>query len=164
MKGVSRIDSGGTHGWFVRVFRDTKVHSKMFSDGVNGGRDKALQAAMAYREEYVRQHPPDFAARRLKKRLQKNNKTGVSGVCETYGRSRSGEKMPCFGVTWNPEPGKPRCKKFHFSKYGDREAALEAATEFRKAREEEILQSVTGKRRAVTRRNGTSSDRRSKKG
>ena len=32
MKGISRIDSNGTHGWFVRVYRNGKTYSKLYSD------------------------------------------------------------------------------------------------------------------------------------
>ena len=85
--------------------------------------------------------------KRLRTKVQRNNKTGVTGVSETYGRAMGGRgaKMPCFNVSWNPEPGLARSKKFFFSKFGSREAALEAAIEFRKEREAEIVQSVLGK-------------------
>lgn len=50
-KGICRIDSGYTHGWFVRIYRKGKTHSKFFSDLKNRGKDKALLLALAYREE-----------------------------------------------------------------------------------------------------------------
>ena len=144
MKGISRIDSKHTHCWFVRIYRDGKVHSKSFSDGVYGGKAKSLKAAQEYKEEYEREHPPSYASTRLRLKPLSNNATGVVGVSETYGRAQSnkGAKMPCFSVTWVPIPNKPRCKKFYFSKYGDRESAFEAAVEFRKAREREILEGL----------------------
>jgi len=145
MKGISRIDSKSTHGWFVRVYRDSKVHAKFFSDGVHRGREAALQIACAYRDSYERENPPNHFSRRVYSKRQRNNKSGVTGVSETHGRARGGrgEKMPCFNVSWNPYPGVARSKKFYVSKYDDREAALNAAIEFRKAREVEILQSIT---------------------
>ena len=51
MKGISRIDSGNTFGYFVRGYRNTKVFSKFFSDARNGGKRKALQAAKAFRDD-----------------------------------------------------------------------------------------------------------------
>lgn len=144
MKGISRIDSRNTHCWFVRIYRDGKVHSKTFSDGVYGSQEKALKAAKEYKEEYDRQNPPSYEYKRLRTKPPQNNKSGIVGVSETYGRAQGnrGAKMPCFSVTWVPTPNRPRCKKFYFSKYGGREAAFEAAKEFRKARELEILQDL----------------------
>ena len=144
MKGISRIDSRNTHCWFVRVYRDGRVHSKTFSDGVFGGKEKALEAAKAYKEEYEQANPPSYEYKRLRTRPPSNNKTGVVGVSETYGRSHSnrGEKMPCFSVTWVPTPKKPRSKKFFFSKYGDRESAFKAAVEFRKEKEKEMIENL----------------------
>ncbi len=53
-KGVIRIDSDSTHGWQVRVYRDGKTFSRLFSDKKWGGKDKAFEAAQAYREELAR--------------------------------------------------------------------------------------------------------------
>jgi len=152
VKGISRIDSSHTHCWFVRIYRDGKVHSKSFSDGVYGSKAKALEAAQEYKEEYERENPPSYASTRLRLKPLRNNASGVVGVSETYGRAQSnrGAKMPCFSVTWVPTPNRPRCKKFYFSKYGDRESAFEAAVEFRKAREREILQGLNGDNKPKT--------------
>lgn len=50
-KGISRIDSGSTHGWFVRGYRNGKTYSKLFSDLKCGGKRRALQMARNYRDE-----------------------------------------------------------------------------------------------------------------
>ena len=50
-KGISRIDSGSTHGWFVRGYRNGKTYSKLFSDRKCGGKAKALKLAKAHRDE-----------------------------------------------------------------------------------------------------------------
>ena len=50
-KGISRIDSGSTHGWFVRGYRNGVTHSKLFSDRKCGGKGKAQKAARQYRDE-----------------------------------------------------------------------------------------------------------------
>ncbi len=144
MKGISRIDSRNTHCWFVRIYRDAKVHSKTFSDGVYGSKAKALKAAQEYHKEYVRQHPPLPEYKFLRTKLPKNNKTGVVGVSETYSKTQGkrGEKVPCFSVTWVPTPRKPRCKKFIFYHYGGRDEAFKAAVEFRKEREREMIEAL----------------------
>ncbi len=142
IKGISRIDSNHTHGWFVRIYRDGRTVSKFFSDGVHGDKQQALDRAQKYKEDYEREHPPSSASRRVRTKPQKNNKTGFAGISETYDRSNGGQgkKMPCFSVSWRPRPGVARTKAFHFSKYGGREAALEAAIAFRKQKEAEILE------------------------
>lgn len=142
MRGISRIDSKGTHGWFVRVYRDGAVHSRFFSDGKYGDQRAAFTVARQYRDEYERKHPPSLLARRFRLTPPSNNTSGIVGVSETFGRSRTGEIMPCFSVSWHPQPNLARTKPFYFSKYGGRDAALEAAIEFRKEREEEIRQSL----------------------
>lgn len=51
MKGISRIDSGSTHGWFVRGYKGGLTYSKLFSDKKNGGKGKALKLAKEYRDK-----------------------------------------------------------------------------------------------------------------
>lgn len=140
MKGISRIDSRNTHGWFVRIFREGQVHSKMFSDRPHGGSELALQEARKYRDEYERQNPRKHGSLRIKNKPQRNNTTGVAGVSETTQKWRNGKVVPCFSVVWCPEPNVIRNKRFYHHHYDSREAALEAAAEFRKARELEILE------------------------
>lgn len=150
MKGISRIDSQSTHGWFVRVYRDGSVHSKFFSDGVHGGKRKALTAAREYKAEYEREHPagplPGYPSVPFRTRPPRNNTSGVVGVSETFQRARDGSRLRCFCVSWCPRRNTPRSKRFYHHLYDSREEAFKAAVEFRKAREEEILRRfVNGK-------------------
>lgn len=50
-KGISRIDSGSTHGWFVRGYRNGRTYSKLFSDLKCGGKKKAMDLARDYRDQ-----------------------------------------------------------------------------------------------------------------
>ena len=50
-KGISRIDSGSTHGWFVRGYRNGKTFSRLFSDRKCGGKRIALRMAREYRDQ-----------------------------------------------------------------------------------------------------------------
>lgn len=60
MKFISRIDSGSTHGWFVRTYKGGKVlEPKLFSDLKNGGKRKAQEAAKAYRTRIRRKYRLD---------------------------------------------------------------------------------------------------------
>jgi hypothetical protein len=68
----------------------------------------------------------------------------VNGVSETFNRSRSGEKIPCFQVFWAPEPGERRLKRFYHHHHGSRAKALKAAAKFRREKEQEILLRTQG--------------------
>jgi len=57
MKYISRIDSGSTHGFFVRTYKSGKVLArKLFSDLKMGGKLKALNAAKEYRAKVRRKY------------------------------------------------------------------------------------------------------------
>ena len=150
MKGISRIDSRDTHGWFVRKYRDGKTYSRFFSDSRYNSKTKALQAAQEYRAKLDEKYPPpETTAYRSKP--QKNSSTGVVGVSETFMRSRSGKKIPCFCVSWRPQKGVSKSKKFSIPAYG-RETAFEMAVQFRKEKEVEMLENrETGKQGASSR-------------
>jgi len=52
-RGISRIDSHDTHGWFVRAYKAGKTTSKLFSDSIFGGKDLALKKAIEFRVDLV---------------------------------------------------------------------------------------------------------------
>lgn len=58
MKRISRIDHDRTHGYFVRVYRDTWVGNRSFSDGVYGGEARALAAAEKWSSIVEAELPP----------------------------------------------------------------------------------------------------------
>ena len=136
-KGISRMDTGSTRGWFLRVYQRGEVYRKFFSDSVFGSGEAALQAAIAHRDAYVREHQieylPFFTA------PMKSNTTGVHGVSETFQCTSSGEKIPCFSVFWAPRRNERRTKRFYIHHFDSREETLQAAAEFRKEKEREIL-------------------------
>ncbi|MDM8528885.1 hypothetical protein QUF58_11850 [Anaerolineales bacterium HSG24] len=138
IKGISRIDSKNTHGWFVRVYYARQTHSKFFSDRFNGGYDDALEAAKKYKEEYEERHPESTKKQPFRNYPQINNKTGVNGVSETFSKTRKGIKIPYFSVSWCPEPGHMCTRKFSINKYG-RDEAFAMAVSFRKEKEAEIM-------------------------
>ena len=137
LKNISRMDYNSTHGWFVRIYHHGKVYRKLFSDIVFGSGDAALQAAIEHRDEYVREHQikyfPFFTE------PMKSNKTGVHGVSEIFYCTRSGKKIIYFSVFWAPRPNQRRNKRFYHHHFNSREDALQAAAEFRKEKEREIL-------------------------
>ena len=57
MKFISRIDSGSTHGYFVRTYKNSRVvDAKLFSDLKMGGKRKALKAAQEHRDKMRRKY------------------------------------------------------------------------------------------------------------
>jgi len=75
MKGISRIDSGSTHGWFVRGYRNGVVYSRLFSDRKIGGKNKARDAAKAYRDLLHRELSMEPKRPPAKKARQTNRAT-----------------------------------------------------------------------------------------
>lgn len=137
--GISRIDSGATHGWFVRVYRRGKTHSKFHSDLKNGGKAKALKLAQACREELrARLGPPTIHQLR---RSNRRNTSGVIGLSRVKKTSRIGTPLEYFVVSWRPEPGVPRNKTFSIRKLGEKEAFRQAVS-FRRSWEREACAKV----------------------
>ena len=133
-KGISRIDSGSTHGWFVRGYRNGKTYSRLFSDQKCEGKKEALEAALAYRDNLHRKLdavPQKPRARRIVLRDARNS-TGVLGVCRTAKKSPSGKVHECYSVSWRPEAGVQKCTSFSIHKYGEKKAFQLAVAHRRK--------------------------------
>jgi hypothetical protein len=123
-KGISRIDSGSTHGWFVRGYRNGKTWSRLFSDLKHGGREPALEEARAFKQrlqQRLEEIPLQPRARRVVTR-DARNRSGVIGVCRTAKKSPNGTINECYSVSWRPERGVQRCTSFSIRKYGEKKA------------------------------------------
>jgi len=145
MKGISRIKSK-TAGWFVRLYRKDKVIARFFSDGKYGGTEKALKVAQAYYRQAEREHPAP-PRKPFRETLLRNNTSGYNGISETFTRTRKGEKIPCWNVSWYYPSNKLRSKKFFFHDEGERKQALRQARQFRKEREAAILKRLSRRKR-----------------
>ncbi|MFP4166639.1 MAG: hypothetical protein ACLFUF_05660 [Opitutales bacterium] len=135
-KGISRIDSGTTHGWFVRGYRNGKIYSKLFSDRKSGGKGKALALARDYRDELQ----DKLEAIPKKPRIvlsDTRNKTGELGISRVTEIDPNRGDHDCYSVSWRPEPGVQERASFSINKYGEKKA-FRLAVEFRKARMREI--------------------------
>jgi hypothetical protein len=137
LRGISRIRSKGA-GWLVRLYRNAKVISKLFSDGSFGDSDKSLQAAKEYYRQAQKEFPPEQQPPYREKPLR-NNRSGFNGICETFSRTKKGKKIHCWNVSWYNPPNQLRSKKFYFHDEQERREALKEALQFRKDREAEIL-------------------------
>lgn len=116
---ITRMDHGNTHGWWVRVYKDSKpVESKLFSDGVHGGKLKAKKKAQAHRDAVVRKHRivPVHLRKTREHSVDKRSTSGVVGV--TLSRA---EKAGSLRVHWSArfmEKGRQRNVSFSVRKYG----------------------------------------------
>lgn len=133
-KGISRIDSGSTHGWFVRGYRNGKTYSKLFSDRKCGSKTKALKLAKAYRDDLVDELSaiPKVPRQRRIVVTDSRNTTGELGVSRTTKVGPNGTKHECFSVSWRPEPGIQKCTSFSINKYGEKKAFKMAVDHRRK--------------------------------
>ena len=129
-RGVVRRDNDAarTHGWTVFLQRRGRVVIKLFSDGVWGGRDKALAAAIRFHRSMSRKlrafSLADYCD--IKKR---NNRSGIPGVCRNVYQRESGGKSIYWVASCPIGRGQQKHIKFSVTKYGEkgaREKAIEA--------------------------------------
>lgn len=128
-KHIARIDSerNHTHCWVVRVQRRGQVVLQYFSDGVYGGKAKALKAARELRDELLRRmHDPDAVAWR-RNVTRANNTSGVVGVGRYVSREiqdgRSIERA-AWHAFWSDEQGRRVSRKFLVSAHGEQRARV----------------------------------------
>ena len=130
-KGISRIDSGSTHGYFVRAYRNGKTYAKLFSDRKSGGKGKAQRLAKAYRDELHAQ------LAEIPKQQRQRRTTGELGVSRIAKPTANGNTYEVFSVSWRPEVGVQKCTSFSIRKYGETKA-LKMAVEHRRKMMREI--------------------------
>lgn len=139
MKYIIRFDYGNTRGWWVRIRRKAHSCSKLFSDGVYGGTEAAKEAAIAWRDEMLRKHPPVRvqAAERRDKRV----KTGVKGLYVLFPKRTRGS-MPAICISILDKRGNHLTRSYSVRKWGLRKALWKACTAMAKNRfsdEQKIL-------------------------
>src|ERR1044072_2301610 len=153
-KGISRIDqpSRKTFGWYVRVNFNNKQVSKFFSDKANGGKQKALEQAVLFRDQAEKKLGRPRTDRQVIARNPRNS-SGIMGIqrktktVKTDEGEREIEKY--YVVTWNPEPGRVERIFVSIDKYGDKAALLKACA-IRREKEREMYGSVRKEDRAAT--------------
>lgn len=142
-KGISRIDSSNTHGWYVRIYANGGVFtSKLFSDRQYGSKAKALESAVVFRDHNqmvadLQKSEGNYPPRKpFYKKPPKNNVSGVVGVHKVISII-GGKEMTYFQSTWNKD-GKLLTKKFYVTKKRTEEEAFEQAKAYRKKVEDEL--------------------------
>ena len=131
VRNVTRIDiepsadgpkRSATHGWQVRIRRSGKRHTKFFSDGRYEGRDPALQAAIAYRDELLDELPEVTPP--SKRRAWSN--TGVSGLSLRDKLGAGGMHNPYVQLSWIDAAKRRRGAAYSVNKWGLRQALWNA--------------------------------------
>ena len=147
MRGISRAESKRSKGWLVRVYSNGKTYSKFFSYLKYGGKLKSLRRAQEELRLMEKTYPSTPRSPFRTTPLSRS-KTGINGVCLTFGRNRySGTKMPCYSVHYRLG-GQVFNKRFYISQYDDSFEALKEATTFRREMEKEMMREWQQKQRA----------------
>jgi hypothetical protein len=131
-RNITRLDhdANGDHGWVVTLQRKGAIIVKRFSDGIYGGKRKALKAAVEYRDSFLARDKPFDHQIWIRTRLRKNNKSGIPGVLRyEITNARAGSVRTFWIAAWTNEHGVTRQRKFSVALYGEEEAKLLAIAE-----------------------------------
>ena len=139
-KNISRVITGKTDGWQVRIRRNGKPYSKFFPlKNYQGQVDLALEAAIECRDNVLKLAPkPDRGAAAVKKGRD-------DGIHRYVERNKHGE-YPYWVAAWvDPLLGKRKSRKFSISKHGNlrakqlaREARMRGVAGMRQANQETL--------------------------
>ena len=125
LRNIHRMDDDArrTHAWLVRVQRKGQVTIKMFSDGVYGGKQNALSAALEYRDFLTL--APSQAEHNLWHRtiVRRNNTSGIPGV-GLYMRPNGSGRWIAY---WIDENGMRKSRTFTVKIYGKNAKQLAVA-------------------------------------
>ncbi|HMS85234.1 MAG TPA: AP2 domain-containing protein [Nitrospira sp.] len=123
---IQRIDHqrSRTHAWKVIIQRRKTIYMRYFSDGRHEGKEAALKAAKAYRDQLIARHPP-MTRREVCVIRKTNNTSGVSGITRIdsveWTQSRKVHRL-YWDAQWPTLSGKPVHRKFSITLYGERRA------------------------------------------
>lgn len=127
-------DRHPTHGWQVRIKRQKKQHTKYFSDKRHGGKDEALQEAIAYRDELLDELPDPMDP--VRRSAEARSKTGVIGLNFCWKDDGSGTAKPYVQLSWLEGDGTRRSAAYSVRKWNLRRAVWKACVRLHKARTE----------------------------
>lgn len=102
--------------------RHGKLLVKNFPDKSNGGKRRALELAMSYRDRLLDKFPP-ISRKEVCLIKRSNNTSGITGVC-TYAKPytlRDGTRKESWywEASWPDRHGKKIYKNFSVNKYGE---------------------------------------------
>lgn len=134
MQNITLMDYERVHGYRVRIMRNGKKTSKLFSFAKYGGRIEALEAAKQWRDSIKRELGQKSPFPSCAKKSKKSK--AMVGVYKGYDQNGKGRKYPFWSAVICYR-GKRKSKKFYIKVHGDKEAKLLAMRE-RKKMEEKI--------------------------
>jgi hypothetical protein len=125
------IEKGSVHTWQVKAVRFNIIKTKNFSDTRYGGRDKALQAAIRYRDELLAQIDHFAHQMWIRSAIPSSNTSGISGVtrCELGDKRSPNSRYVGWAAQWTNEHGIHRQRWFSVARYGEHEAKRLAIVE-----------------------------------
>jgi hypothetical protein len=131
-RNISRVDNAEKrmHSWRVDFRRRNESVIRIFSDGIHGGKEEALAAAIAYRDQLLSCH--SYLDHQIWKRtrLRKDNTSGIPGVGRyKYIDPRSGYRNAFWRAVWADENGLRREQRYYVSRYGEVQAKRLAIAE-----------------------------------
>lgn len=130
LRNIQRMDyppSGNrrlSKGWWVRVMRNNETFSRFFNDNKYGGKDKALEKAMKYRDKILEEKQGLVGSGYYSSKSQRN-KSGIVGVHKTKNKTIKKGKPYTYDfwvAHWVDPNGKKVSRMFSISKYGEAEA------------------------------------------
>ncbi len=142
-KNIVRVDHPAKNqfGWFVRVQFSGQRRSKFFADAAFESKQKALDAAIAFRSECETDLGRPRTDRSISSRTARNT-SGIVGVRRAVKRDVRADGTEnvreYYEASWSPRPRKLVRKFFSISELGERRARL-AACRWRREREREAF-------------------------
>jgi len=138
-KYIKRRDDSRNHSWQFQFEQDPIKESKVFSDSRYGSKEAALQAAIAYRNDFVRSAidlgliAPNGGTQRIESHviltLSPNNTSGIVGVYrQNLLRKSSGNRELAWVANYQDDAGNNKQKSFPILKLGERTALIESVT------------------------------------
>jgi hypothetical protein len=136
IKNIRRMDNNlnRTYGWLVQVQRSNRTSIKMFTDGVYGGKRKALAAAKGFLAQVLAELTTFDYHHRRRNVMRCNNTSGIAGVgrYEVLDNPNTGNRAIFWLAAWHDEHGVRRQRKFYISTHGEQKAKKLATAERKK--------------------------------
>jgi hypothetical protein len=133
LRNITRIDNdvNHTHAWVVIVQRNNHCVRQYFSDGVYGGKRKALAAAKVFHTQVLEAVSAYEYHLQRRSIVRCNNSSGVSGVgrYDQLANPNTGRRTIYWLAYWDDVDGIRKSRKFSVLKYGERAAKKLAITE-----------------------------------
>ena len=129
---IRRVDyeAKHTHGYLVQVQRNHRITTKFFSDGVYGGKPKALVAAVSFRNELLAEAHYEYQIWR-RSIPRRNNRSGITGVgrYDKIVDPSTGRREIVWLAYWVNEDGSSGKRKFSVLAHGESRAKQLAIAE-----------------------------------